>query len=104
MVYPTSPLGVWLLLAACASAAEEPERAELEGALGCSPAEAISLLRAFMEDPPAALCAAIAVWFRAGGSATRIREWSAALPQTVETGRLPTAEAADEWARRHTLG
>ena len=104
MVYPTSPLGVWLLLAACASAAEEPERAELEGALGCSPAEAISLLRAFMEDPPAALCAAIAVWFRAGGSATRIREWSAALPQTVETRRLPTAEAADEWARRHTLG
>ena len=58
----SSALGVWLLLAACAAAAQGSDRAALEEALGCSAEEAARLLAAFMADPPDALKAAIALW------------------------------------------
>src|ERR1700756_2303850 len=58
----SSPLGVWLLLAACATGAHGQHLTALEQAIGCSAAEADELLNAFMASPPEALKAAIAVW------------------------------------------
>ena len=49
----SSPLGVWLLLAACVSASQGSDRAELEQALGCSAEEASRLLAAFDGRAPA---------------------------------------------------
>src|SRR5262249_4556606 len=61
----SSPLGVWLLLAACATAAQGENRTALEDVLGCGAEEAGALLRAFMGSPPPALNAATAVWVSA---------------------------------------
>ncbi|MBV9001691.1 MAG: hypothetical protein JO304_21720 [Solirubrobacterales bacterium] len=100
----SSPLGVWLLLAACASAAKGEQRASLERALGCSVAEATELLAALMADPPPALKAAMAVWIRPVDETPEFSEWADALPSEVETGSMPSKKQADEWAKRNTLG
>jgi hypothetical protein len=44
----SSPLGIWLLLAACAAASAESERPALEEALGCSTSKAAVLLAGFL--------------------------------------------------------
>jgi len=50
----SSPLGIWLLLAAAAPAAQDGTRAELESALGCSTDEARDLLERFLRRQPKA--------------------------------------------------
>ena len=99
-----SPLGVWLLLAACASVAAGAERAALERALGCPAGEAVELLEAFMADPPPALKAAIAMWIRESDLTPAVSAWIKRLPSQLETGPIPTQVQADEWADDHTLG
>jgi len=99
-----SPLGVWLLLAACASGARGSELEALEDALGCPAAEAGSLLAGFLAAPPPALRTAIALWVAARDATDAVGEWARGLPEAVESGFMPTQAEADEWARRSTLG
>ena len=99
----SSPLGVWLLLAACVSAAQGDDRAALEEVLGCSAADASDLLAGFMAAPPPALKAAIAVWVAAADATERLAGWVRGLPGTVESGFMPTQQEADAWARKNTL-
>jgi hypothetical protein len=100
----SSPLGIWLLLAACLTGAAGAEREDLEGAVGCSPAEAGELLAGFLREPPPALHAAIAVWTAAAQGTDALAAWLKGLPPEVESGEVPTQQQADEWADRHTLG
>lgn len=100
----SSPLGAWLLLAACVSGARGAERAGLEDAVGCSASEASELLEVFFSAPPLAVSSALAVWFRTAGTSRELVAWVDALPAAVESGVMPTQKQADEWADRHTLG
>jgi Serpin (serine protease inhibitor) len=100
----SSPLGVWLLLAACASAATGEHLTALEEALGCSAEEASRALAAVVASPPPALKAAIAVWVAVTDATGRLAAWARALPPEVESGFMPTKSEADAWADRHTLG
>ena len=99
-----SPLGVWLLLAACAGAAEGPERASLEETLGCSGVSAGRLLADFMAAPPPALKSAIAVWVRARDATDALADWVRDLPPGVQSGFMPVQADADAWAARETMG
>ncbi|MGZ4192791.1 MAG: serpin family protein [Solirubrobacteraceae bacterium] len=99
-----SPLGVWLLLAACAGAAHGQELAGLEEVLGCPGAEVDSLLSEFVRRPPPALKAAIAIWVAAGDGTDGLAAWVRSLPEGVESGFMPTQAEADAWAQRRTLG
>jgi hypothetical protein len=99
-----SPLGVWLLLAACVPAADGDERVALEEALGCSSSEAFQLLQVFMASPPSALSAAIAVWVAVADATPRLADWVRTLPDVVESGFMPAKREADAWADRNTLG
>lgn len=100
----SSPLGVWLLLAACVTGAVGDDRGALEEALGCSADEAGELLDAFMSSPPEALKAAIAVWVAVPDATSHLAEWARGLPSAVESGFMPTQPEADAWADRNTLG
>jgi hypothetical protein len=99
-----SPLGVWLLLAACAPVADGENRHALEGALGCSGDEAHELLSGFLAVPPPALKAAIAVWTSMTDASEAVAAWVRGLPAEVESGYMPTKAEADDWANRKTLG
>jgi hypothetical protein len=88
-----SPLGIWLLLAACASGADHAERAALEEALGCPAEEATMFLSAFMEHPPTALGSATALWVGDEKLGSRFEEWAATLPDEVERGKVPARKA-----------
>jgi hypothetical protein len=98
----SSPLGIWLLLAACASAAAGSEREQLEDVLGCSASGAASLLGQFLEAPPPALHCALALWVSSTDRTTPLVEWSASLPKSVERGPMPAQADADAWAARRT--
>jgi hypothetical protein len=100
----SSPLGIWLVLAACATAATAEDRRELEAALGCSSLQATDLLVRFLEDPPPALRSGLALWVRIAEATPALAQWSATLPTQVERGDIPSQVAADAWADRHTLG
>jgi hypothetical protein len=63
----SSPVGVWLLLAACVSAARDEHRAELEEVLGCSSEEARAVLATFMASaPPVAIAGRPSPWLPDG--------------------------------------
>jgi hypothetical protein len=100
----SSALGVWLLLAACVSAAQGSDRAALEDALGCPAAEAARLLAAFMTDPPEALHAGIALWVAVDDATAELSSWTRGLPGEVESGFMPSQAEADAWADHATLG
>jgi hypothetical protein len=100
----SSPLGTWLLLAACVTAATGKEKLLLEEALGCSGSEAAEHLRRFLDEPPAALHSALALWVRKDDLTTPLVEWSASLPGQIERGPMPTKPVADEWTRHHSHG
>ena len=98
-----SPLGVWLLLAACAPAGEGEERRALEEALGCPAEEAAELLHAFVRSPPPALRVAMALWVSAADATEALAQWARSLPSQIESGYMPTQAEADAWAKRNTL-
>ncbi len=100
----SSALGVWLLLAACAPAAQGSHRDALEEALGCPAEEASRLLSAFMADSPPALKVAVAVWARITDATAELAAWTRGLPEQVESGFMPSQAQADAWADRKTLG
>ena len=100
----SSPLVIWLLLAACVVGAHGQSRLGLEDALGCSAEEAGESLAAVMADPPPALNAGIAAWVAPEDATTSFTEWVGSLPERVESGSLPSEEQANEWAERTTLG
>jgi hypothetical protein len=100
----SSALGIWLLLAATATAASGPELAALEEALGCPAAQAAELLARFLDAPPAALRTAIALWVRGADHTTPLVEWSASLPSAVERGPVPSQSDADAWTDRKSGG
>jgi hypothetical protein len=100
----SSPLGIWLLLAACAVGASGQQRAEIEEAVGCSAPQAAHLLLRFLEAPPPALHTALALWVREADVTPALSEWSATLPPEVERGGIPSQAEADSWAGRHTYG
>jgi len=102
--FVASPLGVWLLLAACVSGADGEHRSALEEALGCSADEASRLLARFIASPPPALKAAIAVWVAVADTTAELAGWVRGLPPAVESGFMPTKREADAWAERNTLG
>ncbi len=100
----SSPLTIWLLLAACASAASGELLSEIEAALGCSAADASQHLKGFLTRPPSALSSAMALWVRAQDHSTALVNWSADLPDEVERGPIPSQSAANEWVDRMTQG
>jgi hypothetical protein len=100
----SSALGVWLLLAACASGAQGAHRAALEESLGCPAEEASRLLTAFTADPPQALHAAIALWVAVDDATPELASWTQGLPDEVQSGSMPSQSDADAWADRETLG
>ena len=99
-----SALGIWMLLAASASAASGAERAAVEEALGCPTDEASFHLRRLLDRPPPALRTAMALWVRGEDLTSALVRWSAALPRGVELGPVPTQAEADRWASEHTGG
>jgi hypothetical protein len=100
----SSPLGIWALLCACLTDAEDPERDRLEEAVGCSRDEAEELLEAFLSNMPEAVKAALALWVRPERISEAFKQWAAKLPAGVEIGAIPTPAEANEWADRNTLG
>ena len=97
----TSPLGVWLLLALVAPAAQGG-RAGLETVLGADADDAAARAAELLSDPHPAVSAAAAVWDRLLGPT--FDDWAKALPAVVERGPVPSQAEADAWARERTLG
>jgi hypothetical protein len=104
-----SPLGAWLLLALVAGAAGGDSAgagattdSALAEALGMPVGDAARHARLLLDDPHPAVAAATAAWTRDAPPAAA--RWLAGLPAAVERGPVPTQDAADAWARRHTLG
>ena len=100
----SSPLGIWLLLAACATAAVGSDLVALESVLGCSATEASEQLAGFLASPPPALATAVAVWMNTADQTQKLLDWRDGLPPQIEAGSLPSQAEADAWANRHTLG
>jgi hypothetical protein len=100
----SSPLGIWLLLAACVTAATGELREQLEDVLGCSATEAAAYLDRLLQEPPPALQTALALWVGGADRTTALVEWSSTLPKTVERGPVPSRAEADWWADRTTSG
>ncbi len=99
-----SPLGIWLLLCACLTGTDGPERAELQRIVSCTPTEAGEHLDTFLSDVPPAVHAALALRARESIVTERLTRWRERLPAQIESGPIPTSEQADAWADRHTLG
>ncbi|SDZ00578.1 hypothetical protein SAMN05421684_2891 [Asanoa ishikariensis] len=98
-----SPLGAWLLAALCAPAADGVIADELARALGVDLAGARKAATALLDDPHPAVLSAAALWL-AKAPTPAVDAWLAALPDSVETGPLPSQADADRWADEHTLG
>ena len=99
-----SPLGIWLLLVACAVAAIGEDLGALEDTIGCSADDALEMLSAFMARPPEAVKTAIACWVSVDGATEAFSAWVRRLPREVESDYMPTRAEANAWADRNTLG
>ncbi len=98
-----SPLGAWLIVALCSTAAAGPERAQLEQALGVAPAQANAFAASLVRDPHPLVMAGTGVWNQPGHD-EGLAAWKAGLPAVVETGNVPPQPDLDAWAARHTGG
>ncbi|MEU8283677.1 hypothetical protein AB0C01_05015 [Micromonospora sp. NPDC048905] len=100
-----SPLGAWLLLAVCATAADsDPAAEDLVRALGTDLASAAEVARTLLDAPHPLVASATALWHRAGQGGGGSPGWRATLPATTEVGALPDQAGLDAWAREHTDG
>ena len=97
-----SPLGAWLLLALCGTAATGEARRRLDGTLGCDSGEAADLAAELLASPHPLVPAAAAAWF-GDELADVAARWLAALPPSVPASPMPSQADLDEWVRRHTL-
>jgi len=86
---------------AAAEAAGRGAAESLAEALGMPTEAAVRHARELLDHPHPAVAAATAAWTRDAPSAAA--RWLAALPASVERGPVPTQDAADAWARRHTF-
>ena len=99
-----SPVGIWMLLCAALVAAGGSDRERLERAVGCPREETGELLEAFVNHVPEALKAAVALWARSESTTDAFQRWIRELPTGVDSGPMPSQTAANDWARRNTLG
>ena len=99
----TSPLGVWLLLATVARAADGP-RPDLDAAIGMPRAEAIALADRLIGTPHPVVLNAFAAWARSDTLTERVRSFFDDLPGDVTRGPMPSQSEADAWARERTAG
>ncbi|WP_431975763.1 hypothetical protein [Micromonospora haikouensis] len=109
-----SPLGAWLLLALCASAAPDGDTAgpdgidgdaaDLADALGTAPERAARTAADLLDAPHPLVPSATAVWHRPGTETAGLDAWRATLPRATGTGPLPDQAGLDAWAREHSLG
>ncbi|MFT3875736.1 MAG: hypothetical protein QM708_04845 [Propioniciclava sp.] len=101
----TSALGVWLLLALIARAADDRQPLPaLDEALGMPRADAVALADALMRQGHPAVKDAYAAWARADLLDGPLGAFLRALPAQVERGALPSQAEADAWASRSTGG
>lgn len=98
----SSPLAAWLVLALAAPAAREESADRLTDVLGTDLETAHRAATRLLAESHPAVSAAAAAWADPG--LTGLAPWLATLPDTVETGAIPTRAQADEWARDHTFG
>jgi len=96
-----SPLGAWLLLAACAPAADGADAATLAEVLGASAGDVAAVAAELLANPHPLVAAAAAVWCRPG---TVDGRWLRGLPSPVATGGIPGQRELDQWARERTFG
>ena len=87
--------------AAANAAAGRGAAESLAEALGMPGEAAARRARELLDHPHPAVAAATAAWTRAAPAAAA--RWLAALPASVERGPVPSQDAADAWARQHTL-
>jgi Serpin (serine protease inhibitor) len=99
-----SPLGAWLLVALCSSLSTDAGRAALREVLGAPPEEAAAAASDLISTPHPAVGTAAGLWVRASLLTNRARAWQEALPESMETGDLPSQPELDSWADRHTFG
>ncbi len=99
-----SPLGAWLLLALVAPAATGADRAQLEAVLGTDADDASARASELLRSPHPAVASAVALWYRNELLVPEFAEWARTLPAMVETGEVPSQEAADGWASHVTDG
>jgi len=101
----SSALGLWLLLALVAPAAQGEEREQLQDALGCPVRAAVDYADQLLGTPATAVALAAAAWDTPRTrSLPAYASWTEGLPAVVERGDVPDQAAADRWARRHTAG
>ncbi len=101
----SSALGLWLLLALVAPAAQGEEREQLQDALGCPVHDAADYADQLLGTPATAITLAAAAWDTPRTrSLPAYASWAEGLPAVVERGDVPDQAAADRWARRHTAG
>jgi len=98
-----SPLGVWLLLARVARAAEG-ETGDLDVALGMPRARAVELADRLVGSPHPVVLDAFAAWVREEWRTDAVRAFFDALPGDVTSGTMPTQREADAWASEKTDG
>jgi hypothetical protein len=96
-----SPLGAWLLVALAAPLTTGAERVAVEEVLGTDADDAHSRVTELVAHAHPAVGHAVAVWHRAERVRPVFSEWSASLID-VETGTVPTPQAADHWVAEHT--
>jgi hypothetical protein len=90
-----SPLGMWLLLAACAGAARGEERLAIERRLGCSSDTAAEFLFRYLSSPGSAVDTAVASRVGEAEPSEKAEAWADRLPKSVSAD----AWASDEMAR-----
>jgi len=98
-----SPLGAWMLLSYCSTAARGDLRRRLAEVLGAEPSEALRWCTGLMSRPHPLVGLAQGVWQR-GGDTAELANWKADLPPEIGTGLIPSPVELDAWAARHTLG
>jgi hypothetical protein len=99
-----SPLGAWLVLALAGEATSGEVREELADALGCDVATAAATAATLLDHPHPLVAAAAAAWRRPGIVTDALTRWLGALPDSVDSGDIPSQPAADSWARERSLG
>ncbi|MGH7705057.1 MAG: hypothetical protein ACRENY_04240 [Candidatus Dormibacteria bacterium] len=101
-----SPLGAWMVVAMCGGlgATDAVARSDLAGVLGADPMAAADFAATLLARPHPLVAAAAGLWVRARFDTAGVRQWSARLPEQVDTGDIPSQEELDRWATDRTLG
>ncbi len=100
-----SPLGAWMVIALCASAAGDiRDREALAQVLGADPDAACQLAASLLVDPHPLVATAAGLWLDSSAETPQFKTWRESLPVVVDTGDLPTQTELDAWATERTLG